>query len=119
MKHFMKYLLYVNIHVMGVFNTHYSVAYLFQHITRDVMVCCFGDIVFLCLFIITYYYFCIFQILGDVRQCILATDLALFFGNRARLQEVSDKKEFSWDNYEHRYVSTKHKKYSKSRFVSI
>jgi hypothetical protein len=31
--------------------------------------------------------------------------LALFFGNRARLQEVSDKKEFSWDNYEHRYVS--------------
>lgn len=44
------------------------------------------------------------QILGDVRQCILATDLALFFGNRARLQEVSDKKEFSWDNYEHRHV---------------
>lgn len=44
------------------------------------------------------------QILGDIRQCILATDLALFFGNRARLQEVADKKEFSWDNDEHRHV---------------
>ncbi|XP_071150569.1 probable 3',5'-cyclic phosphodiesterase pde-5 isoform X19 [Mytilus edulis] len=42
------------------------------------------------------------QILGDIRQCILATDLALFFGNRARLQEVSDKNEFSWDDSEHR-----------------
>lgn len=44
------------------------------------------------------------QILGDIRQCILATDLALFFGNRARLQEVCDKNEFSWDNTEHRHV---------------
>ncbi|XP_071150594.1 probable 3',5'-cyclic phosphodiesterase pde-5 isoform X23 [Mytilus edulis] len=44
------------------------------------------------------------QILGDIRQCILATDLALFFGNRARLQEVSDKNEFSWDDSEHRHV---------------
>ena len=49
---------YVNIHVMGVFNTLYSVAYLFQYITRDVIVCCFDAILFLSLFIITYYYFC-------------------------------------------------------------
>ncbi|XP_061192599.1 probable 3',5'-cyclic phosphodiesterase pde-5 isoform X5 [Saccostrea echinata] len=42
------------------------------------------------------------QILSDIRHCILATDLALFFGNRSRLQDIADKGEFSWDNAEHR-----------------
>ena len=70
MKHFIKYLLYVNIQVTGVFNTLYSVAYLFQYITRDVIVYCFDAILFLCLFIITYYYFCICLILFFVFVCL-------------------------------------------------
>ena len=70
MKHFIKYLLYVNIQVTGVFNTLYSVAYLFQYITRDVIVYCFDAILYLCLFIITYYYFCIWLILFFVFVCL-------------------------------------------------
>lgn len=42
------------------------------------------------------------QILSDIRHCILATDLALFFANRSRLQDIADKGEFSWDNADHR-----------------
>ncbi|XP_048759916.1 probable 3',5'-cyclic phosphodiesterase pde-5 isoform X5 [Ostrea edulis] len=42
------------------------------------------------------------QILSDIRHCILATDLALFFSNRSRLQDIADKKEFSWQSAEHR-----------------
>ncbi|KAK3090258.1 hypothetical protein FSP39_010459, partial [Pinctada imbricata] len=42
------------------------------------------------------------QILGDIRHCILATDLALFFGNKSRLQDICSKGEFSWDKMEHR-----------------
>ena len=56
-KHIIKYLLYVNINVMGVFKTLYSVTYLFQYITRDVIVRCFDAVLFLCFFIIAYYYF--------------------------------------------------------------
>ncbi|XP_069128004.1 probable 3',5'-cyclic phosphodiesterase pde-5 isoform X4 [Argopecten irradians] len=42
------------------------------------------------------------HMLGDIRHCILATDLALFFTNRARLQEIADRDEFTWDSREHR-----------------
>ncbi|XP_064626928.1 probable 3',5'-cyclic phosphodiesterase pde-5 isoform X4 [Lineus longissimus] len=42
------------------------------------------------------------QVLGDIRHCILATDLALFFGNRAKLREIVDKNEFHWEEDEHR-----------------
>ena len=58
MNHFIKYLLYVNIHLMGVFNTLYSVSYLFQYITRAVIVRCFNAALFLCFF---YYYLLFFS----------------------------------------------------------
>ena len=76
MKHFIKYLLYVNIHVMGVFNTLYSVAYLFQYITRDVIVCCFDAILFLSLFIITYYNFCMINFVFSF--CFVCLFVCLF-----------------------------------------
>ena len=44
----------------------------------------------------------ILQVLGDIKHCILATDLALFFGNRARLQEIVDKGELDWNSKDHR-----------------
>ena len=50
-------------------------------------------------------YLCFGQVLGDIKHCILATDLALFFGNRARLKEIVQKDEFQWEVDEHRYVS--------------
>lgn len=42
------------------------------------------------------------RMLSDVRNCILATDLALFFGNKARLKDIADKNEMSWQDDEHR-----------------
>ena len=50
MKHFIKYLFYVNIHEMGVFNTLFSVAYLLQYITRDLTVRCVDAALFLWFF---------------------------------------------------------------------
>ncbi|XP_048256360.1 probable 3',5'-cyclic phosphodiesterase pde-5 isoform X3 [Haliotis rufescens] len=44
------------------------------------------------------------KVLGDIRHCILATDLALFFGNRAKLKDIADRNDFSWDIQEHRRV---------------
>ncbi|XP_032242286.1 probable 3',5'-cyclic phosphodiesterase pde-5 isoform X2 [Nematostella vectensis] len=41
-------------------------------------------------------------VLGYMKECILATDLALFFGNKAKLKDVVDKGTFSWDDQEHR-----------------
>ena len=52
MKQLIKYLLYVNIHVMGVFNTLYSVTYLLQYITRAVIVRCFDAALFPCFFLL-------------------------------------------------------------------
>ncbi|KAK3612701.1 hypothetical protein CHS0354_042228 [Potamilus streckersoni] len=43
------------------------------------------------------------KMLSGIRQCILATDLALFFGNRAKLKEILDKGDFTWDSEEHRH----------------
>ncbi|XP_020620393.1 cAMP and cAMP-inhibited cGMP 3',5'-cyclic phosphodiesterase 10A-like [Orbicella faveolata] len=41
-------------------------------------------------------------VLGYMKECILATDLALFFGNKSKLKDLADKGEFSWENQEHR-----------------
>lgn len=43
--------------------------------------------------------------LSDIRNSILATDLALFFGNKAKLKDIADKNELTWEEYDHRYVA--------------
>jgi cAMP and cAMP-inhibited cGMP 3',5'-cyclic phosphodiesterase 10 len=43
------------------------------------------------------------QVLGNVKHCILATDLALFFPNKARLSTILKEGAFSWDLPDHRY----------------
>lgn len=42
------------------------------------------------------------QVLGLLKHCILATDLAVFFPNKARLAELVQMNSFSWNNSEHR-----------------
>ncbi|XP_045160110.2 probable 3',5'-cyclic phosphodiesterase pde-5 isoform X3 [Mercenaria mercenaria] len=42
------------------------------------------------------------RMLSDIRSCILATDLALFFGNKAKLKDIADRNELVWEDYEHR-----------------
>lgn len=42
------------------------------------------------------------HMLDSIRHCILATDLALFFGNKARLREIVDKDQYDWNKPEHR-----------------
>ncbi|CAH1773312.1 unnamed protein product [Owenia fusiformis] len=42
------------------------------------------------------------KVLSDIKHCILATDLALFFPNRAKLKDLCEKKEFSWEAQDHR-----------------
>ena len=42
--------------------------------------------------------------LDEIRHCILATDLALFFDNRPKLQRIVDHQEFDWNNKEHLWV---------------
>jgi len=41
------------------------------------------------------------QILDEIRHCILATDLALFFENRPKLERIVDNNQFDWNNKEH------------------
>ncbi|CAF1370322.1 unnamed protein product, partial [Didymodactylos carnosus] len=41
-------------------------------------------------------------VLDDIRQCILATDLVLFFENRTKLNRLLDQQLFDWSNTEHR-----------------
>ena len=43
------------------------------------------------------------QVLGNMKHCILATDLALFFPNKSRMTEILDTASFDWSNPEHRY----------------
>ncbi len=45
------------------------------------------------------------QVLGNIKHCILATDLALFFPNKARLGNILREKAFSWDLPDHRWVN--------------
>jgi cAMP and cAMP-inhibited cGMP 3',5'-cyclic phosphodiesterase 10 len=42
------------------------------------------------------------QVLDYVKHCILATDLALFFPNKAKLSKLVADQTFSWGNSEHR-----------------
>lgn len=44
------------------------------------------------------------QVLGLVKHCILATDLALYFPNRAKLASLINEGNFSWNNQEHRIL---------------
>ena len=44
------------------------------------------------------------QILGNIKHCILATDLALFFPNKARLTNILRENAFSWALPDHRYI---------------
>ena len=42
------------------------------------------------------------QVLGNIKHCILATDLALFFPNKAKLTDLIEKESFDWNSMEHR-----------------
>lgn len=42
------------------------------------------------------------QVLGMIKDCILATDLASFFSNKAKLQVAVEQNSFDWKNNEHR-----------------
>ncbi|KAF7284637.1 hypothetical protein GWI33_021826 [Rhynchophorus ferrugineus] len=44
------------------------------------------------------------QVLGLLKHCILATDLALFFPNKAKLTKIVEDKSFSWSSAEHRLL---------------
>lgn len=44
------------------------------------------------------------QVLSLVKHCILATDLALFFPNKARLTQLMEQQTFSWSILEHRML---------------
>ncbi|KAI6180281.1 Phosphodiesterase [Aphelenchoides besseyi] len=45
------------------------------------------------------------QVLSLIKHCILATDLALFFPNRAQMAGLCERNEFSWTNESHRLLS--------------
>ena len=47
-----------------------------------------------------------FQLLELIQEAILATDLALFFGNKAKLEEIIASNSFNWENEEHRSEKT-------------
>ncbi|KAK3858174.1 hypothetical protein Pcinc_035615, partial [Petrolisthes cinctipes] len=44
------------------------------------------------------------QVLGNIKHCILATDLALFFPNKAKLTKLMDENKFDWESMEHRLL---------------
>lgn len=44
------------------------------------------------------------QVLGNIKHCILATDLAIFFPNKAKMEEIVNAKSFDWNNNEHRLL---------------
>lgn len=43
--------------------------------------------------------------LGLIKHCILATDLALFFPNKAKLSMLIEEEKFSWSIIEHRMLT--------------
>ena len=45
------------------------------------------------------------KVLGVIKDCILSTDLATFFGNKAKLNTVVANNQFSWENNDHRYIN--------------
>ena len=42
------------------------------------------------------------QVLGNIKHCILATDLALFFPNKAKVSRLIQEDEFDYENADHR-----------------
>ncbi|KAF5297414.1 hypothetical protein FQR65_LT01345 [Abscondita terminalis] len=44
------------------------------------------------------------QVLSLIKHCILATDLALFFPNKAKLTKIVQEGTFSWNNQDHRLL---------------
>ncbi|XP_063873308.1 probable 3',5'-cyclic phosphodiesterase pde-5 isoform X2 [Scylla paramamosain] len=44
------------------------------------------------------------QVLGNIKHCILATDLALFFPNKEKLSQLVHDGQFDWDNADHRLL---------------
>jgi len=44
------------------------------------------------------------QVLGNIKHCILATDLALFFPNKSRLTDIIQSDSLDWTNPEHRLL---------------
>jgi len=44
------------------------------------------------------------QVLRDIKHCILATDLAVFFPNRTKLANLIEGERFSWQKKEHRLL---------------
>ena len=58
------------------------------------------DFLFQSFLVITVSYF---KVLGNMKHCILATDLALFFPNKARLSNIVKENSFNWDIPDHRY----------------
>ena len=44
------------------------------------------------------------QVLGNMKHCILATDLALFFPNKAKLSQIVEGDQFDWESPEHRLL---------------
>ncbi|ROT67949.1 putative 3',5'-cyclic phosphodiesterase pde-5 [Penaeus vannamei] len=44
------------------------------------------------------------QVLGNIKHCILATDLAMFFPNKAKLAKLVEENQFDWENPEHRLL---------------
>lgn len=43
------------------------------------------------------------MVLKLIKHCILATDLALFFVNKAKMKVIIDQTEFDWNIPDHRY----------------
>ncbi|CAM4765523.1 unnamed protein product [Rotaria magnacalcarata] len=47
------------------------------------------------------------QMLDEIRHCILATDLVLFFENRPKLERIVESSQFDWNNKDHiRYLQS-------------
>uniref|UniRef100_A0A6A7G776 Phosphodiesterase n=1 Tax=Hirondellea gigas TaxID=1518452 RepID=A0A6A7G776_9CRUS len=44
------------------------------------------------------------QVLSNIKHCILATDLALFFPTKAKLTKLLEDELFEWSNFEHRLL---------------
>ena len=45
------------------------------------------------------------EVLQTMKACILATDLALFFPNKAKLANIVKENKFSWTEPEHRHLA--------------
>lgn len=44
------------------------------------------------------------NVLSNIKHCILATDLALFFPTKDKLNKLLEEKQFDWEKLEHRLV---------------